>query len=91
MHHWWLVESLLQVDFEVLQVSEMQSQTRTRMVKGLAFGMHVKLGVVMLYAKRPMTRRQKDRWRLVRVLRVSQLAVFGEDWVAQEYSIATRE
>lgn len=61
------------------------------MVEGLAFGMIVTLGVVMLYVKRPMTRRQKDRWRFVEVVSVLQLAVFGEEWVAQAYSIPTRE
>lgn len=77
----------MQVGFEALQVSEMQSQTRTEMAQVLAFGMVVKMKVVMLCVKQPMTARQKDRWRAVEVL---EPAVFGAEWVAQVYLIATK-
>ena len=86
MYHWCLVEGLLQVGFEALQVSAMQSQTKTEMAQVLVFGMIVKMEAVMLYVKQPMTARQKDQWRAVVVL---EPAVFGAEWVAQVYSIAT--
>ncbi len=66
----------------------MQSQTMMRIAKRSAFEMVAKAGVVMLYVKRPMTRRQRDHWRVVRVL---QPAVSGEEWVVQVYLIATKE
>lgn len=87
MYHSWLVEDWLQVGFEALQVSEMQSQIRTEMAEGLASGMVAKLGVVMLCVKQPTTARRKDQWGAVEVL---EPAVFGVKWVAQVYSIATR-
>ena len=46
------------------------------MAKILAFEMIVDLGVVMLYVRQLLTMRQKDRWRVVKLL---QLAVSGEE------------
>lgn len=60
------------------------------MMEALAFGMIVKLGVGMLCAKQQMIRRQKDRRRIVGVVRVLRPVVFGEECVAPVYSIATR-
>ena len=53
---------------------EKQSQTKMQTAKGLAFEVVVSSGVVMLYVKRPMITRRKDRWRVVKVL---LLAVLG--------------
>ena len=77
-----MVENLLLDGSEVLQVSEMQSRTRTQTAKGLAFEMVVSLGVATLYEKRPMTTPQKDQWGFVRV---SRLAALVGEWVAQVY------
>ena len=76
MHHSWVVEDSLRVRSEGLQVLVTQSQTGRQMAKRLAFEMIVNSVVVMLYVRQPMTMRQKDRWRVVKVL---QLAVSGEE------------
>ena len=64
----------MQADFEVLRVSEKQSQTKTQTAKGLAFEVVVNSEVVMLYVKWPTITRRRDRWRVVRLL---LLAVVG--------------
>ena len=66
----------------------MQSQIRMQIAWGSAFEMVAKVGVVMRYVKRSMTRRRMDHWRVVRVL---QPAVPEEEWVVQVYLIATKE
>ena len=76
MHHSWVVENSLRVESEVLKVLETQNQTWRQMAKRWAFEMIVDSGVVMLYVRQPMTMRQKDRWRVVKVL---QLAVSGKE------------
>ena len=66
----------MQLRSEVLQVLETQNQIWRQMAKRLVFEMIVDLGVVTLYVRQPMTMRQKDRWRVVKVL---QLVVSGEE------------
>ena len=45
------------------------------------------MGMVMLFVKRSMTKRQKDQWRFLGVL---QFAGFGGEWVVQVYSIVMK-
>ena len=45
----------------------------------------------MLYVKRLMIMRQRDQWRFERVVKVLQLAVLGEGWVAQVCLTVTKE
>lgn len=60
-------------------------------MKELVFEMVGNWGVVMLYVKRLMIMRQRDQWRFERVVKVLQLAVLGEGWVAQVCSTVTKE